>query len=224
MSTEPFLANKTINEISIKGRTKPYFMGINYEPLILNLSFGFLYPWNDELIREIIQTFNVDYYKPLWFEDGEDHIFYCMTIAEPQLIHNSLKEGYVNLQFKCNDIYTYSRIKNLTYTSFNNIRFSNRGDVAIYPEIIFIKDGGVSIDAIIKNERTGERLIFEELEDQEEIYVDGENQIIMSNYPVTYRYNNHNNVFLKMERGNNILSVEGISSLKFTWQYKTLPG
>lgn len=225
MLEEPFLANKSINELPIKGKTKPYFMGITYAPLILNLSFAFLAPWDDELIREIVQVFHVDYYKPLWFEDAEDQIFYCMPTAEPRLIHNSLREGYVNLELRCNDIYGYSRIKNSEYDNFtSNIRFSNRGDVAIYPEIIFIKDGNTTVDAIIYNTKNEESVIFEGLEDEEEIYMDNENEIIISNHPITYRYNNHNGIYLKMEQGNNVLSITGISNLKFRWQYKTLPG
>jgi hypothetical protein len=224
MLEEPFLDNRSINETFIQGRTKPYFMGIKSEPLILRLSFAFLSTWDDELIREIIQIFHVDYYKPLWFEDAEDQIFYCMTTAEPALIHNSLKQGYINLQFRCNDIYTYSRLKRIQYTDFSSdVRFSNRGDVPILPEMVCIKEGNESIDIVITNNTNNSTLILTNIIDGEEIYIDHNNGTIISNTNL-YRYNDHNNIFLRMERGSNILSVEGVNLLKFEWQYKTLPG
>jgi phage-related protein len=230
MLEEPFLANRNINESMIKGKTKPYFMGLTYNPLILTLSFGFTEPWNDELIREIVQTFMVDYYKPLWFEDGEDQIFYCMPVSEAYLIHNSLQEGYANIQFRCNDIYAYSRLKNTQFTDFtSDIRFSNRGDVPIFPVMEFVVEGEYGVDppvnVSITNNKNGNVMLFTELDPDEHIIINNETESIISEHPQYYsRYNKHNDVFLKMETGSNLLTVSGIKELTFEWQFKTLPG
>jgi len=220
MNEEIFLADSNINEIIIKGRTKPYFTNKTYQPLVFNLSFGFLEPWNDELIREVASLFYVDYYKPLYFDDDDDTIFYCMTTESSQIIHNGLKQGYVNLSFKCNDICAYSKVKMKEYNDFSEeIKFNNAGDLIIYPEIIFVKDGEGDIS--ILNNTNNQELIITDLLDLEEIYINGDNEYIASNTQL-YRYNNHNNVFLAMNTGINRLDISGISELKFQWQYKTL--
>lgn len=223
MADEPFLATSMINEIEVKGRTKPYYMGKTYQPLILNLSFAFLEPWNDELIREVARTFDVDYYKPLYFEDEDDVIYYCMPVDDSRLIHNSLQEGYVNITMRCNDKYAYSRVKSSHITdNFDAIRFSNQGDTELYPELIFIKDEHEGDVTIINNTNEIE-LKFVDILANEEIYVDCENEIIENkSLSSLYRYNNHNNKFLKMERGSNRLEATGIIDLKFRWRFKTL--
>ncbi len=218
---ETFLPSKIINEIKVKGRTKPYFIDKTYNPLILNLSFAFLKPWDEDLMKEVVQTFNVDYYKPLWFQDVEDSIFYCMYDGDARLIHNGLQQGYIEIQLRCNDICAYSREKTSIHEdSFDSISFRNRGNLPIYPTIKFIKDGQGDIS--IKNTTNNKELIIVDLEDDEEITINNEYDYITSDIPSTYRYNNHNNIFMKMEIGKNDIEATGIKYIEFIWRFKTL--
>jgi len=221
MNEEMFLADNSINEAYIKGRTKPYFMNKSYTPLMFNLSFAFLEPWNEELIQEVARTFHVDYYKPMWFDDDDDIIYYCMNTDSSQLIHNGLQEGYVNLQFKCNDICAYSRYKEVTHTDLTSeLKFSNRGDLVVYPEFVFTKAGDG--DITITNNTNNQILTMTNLLDAEEIYIDNENEVIESNTQL-YRYNNHNNVFMYMNVGINKFEITGnLSNFKIRWRFKTL--
>ncbi len=223
MLQEPFLADSTIHEINTKGQTKPYFMKKEYAPLLLNLSFGFLKPWDDELIREVARVFNVDYYKPLYFEDEDDVIYFCMPVETSTLIHNSLQEGYVEMSFRCNDRCAYSRIKTQTITdSFHNIRFRNRGDLALYPIVQIIKDGTMG-DIVINNQHSEQTVIFKNIPANERIYMDCEKEIIHNiTQPDAYRYNNHNNIFLKLVQGSNQLDAFGIQQLEFIYRFKIL--
>ncbi len=224
MAQEPFLAESTINEIRIKGKTKPYFMKKEYQPLLLNLSFAFVETWDEELIREVARVFDVDYYKPLYFEDEDDIIYYCMPIESSTLIHNSLQQGYVEMSFRCNDKYTYSRLKTKEFDNdFDNIKISNKGDVVIYPEIIVTKNNSSGTIKITNETVDNQLLEFEGIPAYEEIYIDCENEVINNlTSSDLYRYNNHNNVFLQMKRGANKLKAEGINKLQFRYRFKTL--
>jgi len=224
MADEQFLANKMINEISIPGRTKPYFMGMEYEPLMFQLSFAFKDTWDDELIREVARVLHVDYYKPLYFNDDDDIIYYCMPTEDIRIIHNSLQQGYVNLTMRCNDIYAYSKVKTLEVNEgFDNIVFRNHGDADVYPSILFMKDTILGDPVIIENQTTEKLCQFEHIGITEQIVIDNEHEHIHTiGAPNLHRYTNHNGVFLKMIPGRNNLVVSGVQHISFYWRLKLL--
>ncbi len=112
---EPFLATTEINSIKTKGKDKPYFMGVTREPLRLNLTFAFVEGWNEDLIQEVAMLFHTDYYKPLYFSDNEDRIFYCMYSGDPRILHYKLKQGYIEMELVCNDNAHILKLKSRLY-------------------------------------------------------------------------------------------------------------
>lgn len=224
LAEEPFLSPLTIHSVPIKGRTKPYFMGITYTPLILRLSFGFIKTWDEDLIREIAQIFHVDNYKPLWFHDYEDSIFFCMPAEESFVIHNNLRQGYLELEMYCNDIYAYSRLKEQTIdvADLGDFILHNQGDVDIYPEILLQRTSGVG-NIAIRNLTNNSEITFSDLPANEELYIDGENEMIINETSTNvFRYDKHNGQFLTIQPGINHLESEGLSALMFRWRFKTL--
>ena len=246
---EPFLATAEISNVNIKGRDKPYFMGITRQPLRLNLTFAFAEGWDEDLIQEVAMLFHTDYYKPLSFSENEDRVFYCMYSGDPRILHYKLKQGYIEMELVCNDICAYSRVKEQTFTGSSlvlsedgkyHITFSNRGNLPIYPEIILDtkSDPTLDEDGFYDSEKlsihTTEEFKVNSLEPititvgeetvTEALHIDGENEVIESNTQL-YRYNNHNGVFLKMVPGRNNLVINNtVDSIKFRWQFKLLQG
>lgn len=109
MLEEGFAASRSIKEEKTRGRSKPYFSGIEREPLKLTVSFAFKNTWDEDLIRSVRRWLTEqDYYKPLIFSENNSKIYYAICVDEPILIHNSLKQGYVKINFRCNDAYAYS--------------------------------------------------------------------------------------------------------------------
>ena len=221
---ETFLSNRQINEIIIKGRDKPYFQGIQKNPLILNLSWAFEETWDDELIREVTRWLDVDYYKELYFSTNINRIFYAIPIEEPKLIHNGLSQGYINLTMRCDSPYSYSPVYEKIYDFSNNsiegtnIKFENLGDVDLYPELWIQKVGNGDV-SIINN---GIEFKFTGLADQEEVYINNENNIIITNLYDTYRYDNFNNNYLKLLKYSvNNLTIKGDFYLKMRYQFCT---
>ncbi|MEQ6356555.1 hypothetical protein ABNX05_18185 [Lysinibacillus sp. M3] len=86
----------------------------------------------------------------------------------------------------------------------------NTGDLPIKPKIWIRKKNGKGNIAII-NFTTGQRVEFKDLNNSEEIYVDCENEEIVSSNQVNgvYRYDSHNDEYLELVRGSNYITSEG---------------
>ena len=142
MMEEFFTSQKEIKEVKIQGRDKPYFQNIERQPLEFNVSFGFYDSWDEKKLREVGRWLTEQkYYQELYFSYGEnenpERIFYALQVGDSSLIHNGLKQGYVNLTFRCDGAYAYSPYKmnktyNWTYenidkniTTFNSSTFYN---------------------------------------------------------------------------------------------------
>jgi predicted phage tail component-like protein len=109
MQEEPFVANRELKEVRIRGNDKPYFQNIQRQPLQFNVSFAFEDRWDEQKIREVARWLtNHEYYQPLIFSDSPEKIYYAIVIDDSTLIHNSLSQGYINLTFRCDSPYVYS--------------------------------------------------------------------------------------------------------------------
>ncbi|MDR6779319.1 MULTISPECIES: distal tail protein Dit [Paenibacillus] len=113
MQEEVFAASRSINEVSIKGRDKPYFQSTKKEPLKFNVSFAFEDKWDDVKIREVaIWLTEQSYYQPLFFSEDPEKIYYALCVDDINLVHNCLRQGYITLAFRCDAPYAYSSIYN----------------------------------------------------------------------------------------------------------------
>jgi predicted phage tail component-like protein len=113
MQEEPFLATRELVEVKIPGKDKPYFQRMEEQPLEFEVSFMFNEPWDQAKIRQVARWLLQDYYKPLFFSDNINRIFYAIVDGDSKLIHNCLSQGYVTLRFRCDSPYAYSPV----YTS-----------------------------------------------------------------------------------------------------------
>lgn len=230
MLEEQFLADKEILEVSIRGNDIPYFQGIRKSPLVLNLSFTFKDKYDEQKIRKVARWLNPDYYKPFYTTDNVNRIFYCMPIDNSKLIHNGLKQGYLELTMRCNSPYSYSPtyISPLYDFSTNTIdgtplAFTNSGDVSIYPELSILKVGNGDI-SIVNKTNGNKEFKFNGLIDGEEIYVNCRQEIIETSLPNEYRYSIFNDEYLELVRGINNLLVVGNCKIQIRYQYMILQG
>ncbi|WP_255305657.1 phage tail family protein [Paenibacillus sp. Mc5Re-14] len=145
---------------------------------------------------------------PILFRDE----YYDMEFAKFQYKVEMVNNGIVSPEFKSFSFY-------LT----GSYLLVNTGDMACKPELWITKRNGSGNIKLI-NESNGQELIFTNLNNNEEVYVDCENEDIISNLPLTYRYDNHNNVFLELEVGDNLLTGEGDFELTIRHEFKTLQG
>lgn len=227
MLSEPFLPEQEIYEVEIAGKESPYFQKIKKRPLVLTLSFAFEETWNESLIHRVKRWLaEQEYYKPMIFSEMPEKIFYCIYTGSPELLHNGLKQGVVqNITFRCNSPYVYSPFYESEIYDFSEstepeeLIFVNEGDTEIWPQMLIEiqEDGDMSIANLSDG---GKKLKFTELVNGERIFIDNEMEIITTDIIGTYRYDNHNGVFLRMLRGINNLHITGKVKLQFKYRYK----
>lgn len=226
--TEPFLASRSINEITVRGKRKPYFVDTIEEPLTFSFSFLFNEGYNTEKIRKVTRWLKQSYYKPLIFSDSPERVFYCLCVDESQLIHNGLQQGYVELTMRCDAPHSYSPfytspIYDSTVESI--IEFQNNSDDILLPEISIEKINSAGDISIINLSNAGEEMTFTDLGDTEQLYVDCENEYIETDAPMIYRYDNHNGYYLELlPQSINRLSLVGDFKIQFRYRYIILQG
>lgn len=227
MLEESFMPERKINEVSIKGRERPYFMGVEYEPLPIPLTLAFKDGFTDEEAERVARWLSQPYYRELYFSNNPQKRFYAMYNGSPSLIHNGAKQGYVTIEMRNIDCYRYSPVyQSHIYDYSKNTdgvlcKFENEGSVNIFPnlEVEKVEDGEIKI---INLSNGGQEFILTDLVDGEKLVIDMEEGSIETNLKGTIRYKNHNNVFLEMVEGINYLMVYGKCNLRWEYQFKYL--
>lgn len=99
----------------------------------------------------------------------------------------------------------------------------NKGDDYLKPElwIAKIENGDLSIINLSNNNA---EFKFENLLDEETIYVNNDKEQIETSLGATYRYSSFNDRYLELPVGTNVLRINGNAQLKFRYQYKLKQG
>lgn len=233
MLSEPFVANRSIKELKVRGRPLPYFQEIEEEPLQFEISFAFENRFDAELIRSVARWLtSPKYYAPLIFSDMPERVFYCLVVESPTLIHNALNEGYVTLTFRCNSPYSYSQIirSNIYNYSDNtpdgtDFTFMNAGDLPLRPLInVEVIEGDRF--AIVNESNSAQKFELNNLVAGEKLVIDCQQEDITTDIPLTYRYKDlsEDSEFLEMVYGANFLKIYGRVKLQWVYQYIFLQG
>lgn len=225
---ETFLANKVIREDKIRGNDTPYHYGVDRDTLVIPVSIWVNEDVTEEEFEELARWIDQNYYKELYFNSKPDKRFYAMLEGDSSRLHNGIIKGRIDLQFRTNSPYCFSpvyvsEIYNLSTnpTGGTEILYINRGDIPVKPILNFEMVGNGDIRIVNKSD--GDREFkMTGLINGERITVDNHYEEIESDAIGTYRYDNHNNVFLELPRGHNYLQVYGkVKDLKFTSQFNT---
>lgn len=97
----------------------------------------------------------------------------------------------------------------------------NIGDLPHKPKI-WIKKLNKNGDISIRNLTSGEELELKGLQKNETVFIDNDEEQIITDVPLTYRYDNHNNVFLTLELRDNLIVGKGDFELDFKMEFQTL--
>lgn len=225
MFEEQLVASRSIRETKVVGNDIPYFSGIEMSPREFEMEIAFLETYDDNLINNVIMWLFQDRYKPLFFEDKPGKIYYCMPVDDSNIVHNGLKEGYFTIKMRCDSPYIYSPVylSNVYDLSKNTDKYTvtleNKGHFNLYPEISLKKVGDG--DIVFTNVSNGGQILqITGLADGEDIYINCKKEIIESDIPGVYRYDNVAGEFLELPYGINTIEVEGKCSLQFRYQYQ----
>lgn len=207
MYEEVFVPSISVNETRPVDRDVPILHGVTREKRSFPLILAFEKDFNSDLLGGIIEWLFQDSYKPLYFEGGTDRIMFSMITGESSLTHNGLNQGYFTVNVETNSAYRYSRkIKRVIGTE-KTFRINNRGHKEVYPKYHIEKIGAGDLKIGVN----GKNVLITNLEDKEIIKIDSLREIIETDIPGVYRYNN-----IKAGELEDLYLDKGLTEIKIT--------
>lgn len=124
---------------------------------------------------------------------------------------------------EANVVTSLPRLHDFSITVTPTYLFVNEGDTICKPEIWIEKIGNGDF-SIINRTNNNQEFKFIDILDRELLYIDCEREHIETDINMKYRYDNFNNQYLELVRGNNILEFKGKFKVMFRYQFKTIQG
>jgi len=204
---ESFLPSRKIVEKSVAGNPKPYFKRVEEQPLSFPITF-YLDGWKErDNYREFVRWFDQPYYKPFWLATNPDRIMYALIEGTSSLLHNGVKDGYVEGTMRCSSPYMYSQpikyTKNIRGTHTEWINNDGDKDCKPYLKIKKIGNGNIVINTFMEEQQINNFQI-NNLLDGEIIEVDCINEDLKSSHEPYGRFvfDNHNDDWIRFVLGN----------------------
>ena len=227
MFDDILIASRELIETNIHGSDEPLHQGFQNNPLEFEMTIAFTEKFTDDKVNDVVRWLFADYYKPLYFLDREDRVFYCMPVGDSRIIHNGLNEGYFTITMRCNSPFVYSPIViseeyDLSDGLNKTVELFNDGYGDLYPEISIEKigNGSVSFQNLSNNGVVWE---IRNLRDIENVYINCKKEIIKSdmedNFGV-YHYQDTSGSIPKLISGKNVIVISGRCKVQFRYQYK----
>lgn len=220
---EIFLPSRTIKTIKVRGNDKSYLQSTEKDNISLPLTFLLPENYTEADIRKIARWFNQDYYQPFYFDSFPQRIFYVMYQGDSRISHNGAGQGYFTIELVSNSPYSYSPVYSTNSLTIDNItngynlEIENDGDESIFPEVWITTKGHNEVK--INNFSNGVKFSLSNLSLSEQIYIDNEKRDIITDLPLTYRYDNFNKQYLELSRGVNRLQLIGKFEFEMRYQY-----
>lgn len=220
--------NQVLNTEKIKGMKSTSLYGIERENLKFSITLT-CNEWTAQKKDDILKWFcgDEEKYYPFISYDDLNVVYYCKPVSIDKTFFR-FSQGYLNISFECNAPYGFTLPQTNTYnlttiSSPTTVTINNSSNIVkyYYPEIEITLNGtSISLkNKTINNEITS----FTGLTSGETIYMNGEKQEILSSLSeTTYRYSNHNGIFLRLAQQNNAIEVTGKCTLKIKTQYPIL--
>lgn len=103
---EVFLPERSIIEKKVPNRAKPYFFGVDEDPLSFPVTIV-IQDFTEDKRRRVARWLFKNYYKPLVFDSDPNRYFQAILEGSSELIHNGA-EGYIEVNVRCDSPYGYS--------------------------------------------------------------------------------------------------------------------
>lgn len=213
----------------MKSWSELYGSTATYESQVIDISSKFDYYIVDIICNYTVNDGTVD----VEIRTSDDNGFTWSDWVNVNKSYTHLFDGdgirfnYKKMQFRVimnvGKLASSPAFKSIDIKLYGAYKIVNTGDIEVFPEL-WISKINSSGDIHINNKTSGKTLSFSSINNTETIYVDCENKDIMTDLPLTYRYNNHNKVFLRLEVGENIITGTGNYLLTMRNEYKILQG
>jgi phage-related protein len=219
MYEENLGANREINEKKVRNNPKPLLNGVEESPIEFEMSIAFKDDYTDELLDQVIRWLFKDYYRPLYFQGAENKVFRAMVVGQPQIVHNGLQQGYVNLSIRCDssNVYSPTNITPMyTVSGTKTITMNSTGHVDIYPEISILKigNGTLKIESL---DDMGNTFLINNLTNGEDLYLNCQREIITTDAIGVYHFDDVVGEYPRLIYGANRFKITGDCKIQFRY-------
>lgn len=230
MQEDPFGISQSIIEEKNEYKDNPYFFGVNRQPISFQINFARIYnqKWDYKTKLDFVRLMFTPYYKELKSEDCPQIIYKVICIDTATKVLNGNDQGYITLHFRTDAPWAWGPttiiqkvVSDVSDTNPFTFKIENKSNVLdwYYPEME-IKSSGSKIKII--NERDSDRIFeFNELVDNEIIYINNQTKKIIGNqpYPNNYRLNKFNMNWFRLKYGVNNINIYRDCTISFKLQY-----
>lgn len=205
---------KWSNIISPKGVyvSQVFDISSNLNSYITTIDLSIINPNNQHLQF----YFSLSHDKTIWsdwkeFDENSFNMFNDMNLSQ---LFFKYKIEFISDSFEKRP---FVQKVELSMTPFFSIE--NLGDLTAFPKL-WIRKVNESGDIKITNHYTNQTMVFKNLVKGEEVFIDCENEDIISSRQSlgVYRYDDHNNEWLGLETGKNLLVGEGDFDMDYRFQ------
>jgi phage-related protein len=222
MFEETLVASREIVETKVKGNDKPLYHSMESSPLEFDMVVAFERDFTDSDIDNIIGWLFKDHYRPLFFEGREDRVYMAMPVGDARITHNGLKQGYFTITMRCDSSKIYSPTITtdlVTVVGTSTISVENYGHFEIYPEIS-IRKNGIGTVVIESLDDGGNIFEVRDLTNLEDIYLNCEKEIIVTDLIGVTRYDKLIGEFPRLTFGINRFKITGDCAIQFRYVQK----
>lgn len=218
---DTLMSSTSIESDTVKGRDVSFFKNITRENIKLTMSLYMEHGVDERQLDIVRAWFDVDYYKPLYFDERPDRLVFAMIEGEVKLRHDGY-QGYLEVTLATNSPYWWSPIHALDFKGATTFNFTNTGTKSLFPMIEITAKDNISSGSPVKviNVRTGQSLEVTQMASGEVLTVDCMYESLQSSLPETYRYDVCNENYLEIETGVSPIQLVGNASFKFRYREK----
>ncbi|MGL6081350.1 MAG: phage distal tail protein [Gammaproteobacteria bacterium] len=219
-------SSRELTETKRTGRSESILQRVDYAQIEIPMAIAFEAKFTDQKVRDVVDWLFKESYKPLYFEGAEDRIFFCTPTADASLLHNGLKNGYIEFTMRCNSGFAYSPLTStalIDNTAGGKKTFSvtHDGYGTLYPEISITKSGAGYVE--VRNVTTAKPLMrISNLASGEGIYINTEKEQIESDIVGVYHYDDIIGSYLTLAKGSNTIEVNGACTIQLRYRMKYL--
>lgn len=224
MYEDAFIASRTIEEVKMKNQDESILQRIEEDVREFPLTIAFESRFTMADLNAVVLWLFKDSYKPFYFEGDTNRIQFALPSGDSSIVHNGLKQGYVTLTMRTNSSKIYSQkntstLETVTATA-KTITYTNGGHVDVLPEISIVKNGAGKITIQNLDDNGGSIFEIDKLTNGEDIYLDSKRELIETDIPGIYHYDDVIGEFPRLVVGTNRWKITGACTIQIKYSEK----
>lgn len=192
--------------------SKSYDISSNMNSYLTIIDLTVINP-NNEYLKFYFSTSHDDINWSKWKEFDEN--------SSDMLENTNLSQLFFRykIEFESNSFEKRPFVQSVKISLIPYFTIENQGDLSAFPKL-WIRKINESGDVKIINHYTKQEIVFKDLVKNEEVFIDCENEDIISSRQSlgVYRYDSHNDEWLELQTGLNLLRGEGDFDLDYRFQ------